>query len=143
MPVGTDSSGTGGIMLKRSTLHGCETEIVLLNERWIQTVDVHEQDERVIQALLGLEHQTSSVLGSLSALARTTLLLFQRYELQLMKLVWEQILGALSPVSAKRVRPNVSGNASQLLCQWQNLQLEHETLHQLSIVQGYAWSTEQ
>ena len=49
-----------------TSLHSREAKAVLLDDAGIQTVEIEEQDDAVIEASLGLEHETTSVLGLLA-----------------------------------------------------------------------------
>ncbi len=43
------------------TGHCCETDVIFLNHRWIQTVEVQKNNDIVIKTSLGLQDKTSSI----------------------------------------------------------------------------------
>lgn len=50
------------IILSVPSLHSCEAKAVLLDNARIQTVEIEQQNDAVIEASFGLKHETTSVL---------------------------------------------------------------------------------
>ena len=75
-----------------------ETESILLNDAWIKRVEIKEQDDRIIEASLGIKDQSSSILCLLSlwlAFALLVLILLGRSLIDLHLIVSKHGLSSL------------------------------------------------
>lgn len=53
-------------VFRGSPVHSGEAQIVLLDDRGVETVEIEEQNDAVVEAGLGLDDQTTRILGLLS-----------------------------------------------------------------------------
>jgi len=53
-------------VFRGSPIHSSEAQVVLLDDRGVETVEIEEQNDAVVEAGLGLDDQTTRILGLLS-----------------------------------------------------------------------------
>ena len=113
-----------------------ETEVVLLNDGGVETVEVQQQHDLVVEALLRLQHQSSRVLLLLLHLLLPLPLLL-RVELVRQQvvvaeeLVHQQHFVTFCPGVLQAAQPQVACNVGLLQGQFQDLQFAHQlVLHQ-------------
>lgn len=127
-----------------------EAQTVLLDDTRVQTVEIEQQNNAVVEASLGLQHETSTVFGFLalwpllstlgffgapfvSISAKHRLLglsgvenfLVGAEELSTVKLVHQQPFVPLSACVLQRAEPKVTSDRGQLLRQRNDLQVHH------------------
>ena len=150
------------VVLAVAPVDGREAQAVLLDDAWIQTVEIEEQDDAVVKAGLGLEHETTTILGLLAPLtsllsstfslfgsstrltiivskhgllrlARVHLLLVRAEELSTVELVHQEPFVSFGSCILQRSEPKITSNCCQLLGQWDNLQVHHELEDEIRI----------
>ena len=124
----------GGHGKFRPFVNGGKAQIVFLNQGRVQTVKVQQQNKGIVKAALGVQDQSTTILGLAGQTFASSLLGNQVFAF--VKLMQQQILGPLGSVTFQGVGPNISGNGGQLDRQWKNLQFEQESLDQLGVPQG-------
>mmetsp|Transcript_35005 Transcript_35005/g.88191 ORF Transcript_35005/g.88191 Transcript_35005/m.88191 type:complete len:374 (-) Transcript_35005:1732-2853(-) len=140
-------------------LHRGKADVMLLDDRWVQAVEVEHHHELVVEADLRFEHQASGVGGLASARPRPCgrlllvlsvvelslqapllggrVLAVRQNELPPVELMAEQHLIPLSALVLKRHVPQVAGQVRELLCERQDLQGVRQSRDTEGVVEGH------
>ena len=139
-----------------ATIDCREAQTVLLNDAWVQTVEIQQQNNAVVESGLWLQHQTSTILGLLPlwpflsalgffgttfvsiptkhrllGLSRVENFFVRAKELPAVKLVHEQPFVPLGSCVLQRTEPEVTSDSGKLLSQRNDLQVHHQLIDQV------------
>jgi len=135
-----------------------------LDNAGVQTVEIKEQDDAVVEAGLGLKDQTTTIFSLLASLAfsfstfcffgscttfvilvakhrlfgltRIKLLLVWTEELPAVELVHQEPFVPLGPRVLEGAEPEIARNRGQLFRQGNDLQVHHQLVNQIGICLG-------